>query len=284
MKNKKIIITADDYGMCDSVNKAIEECVNIGTITSYNVIFNMEETVVKPDLKNEPSVGIHWCITAGKPVSAPETIPSLVKPNGEFYSLKEFKNRFKRGAVKESEIILELKNQYNKFKSIFGEPAYWNTHQNSSILGLKIFGIFSRTAMELGIPATRNFQRVYMDKDKMSLKARTFEIAKRLFADVFFGRIIKRKFAMPSARLFTVEVTSKLNVDRLINVIKKSRYDLIEIVVHPAVSLECEYFGTIREPRLKEYEFFRDSSLIEKFRQNNIDLVGFECAEKTGDL
>ena len=25
--NRKLIVTADDYGMCDSVNEAIEECM-----------------------------------------------------------------------------------------------------------------------------------------------------------------------------------------------------------------------------------------------------------------
>lgn len=35
---KKLIITADDYGMCDSVNRAIEACAAAGVALSTNVI------------------------------------------------------------------------------------------------------------------------------------------------------------------------------------------------------------------------------------------------------
>jgi len=282
MKNKKVIITADDYGMCDFVDDAIVECVNKGTITSFNVIFNMTDNVKKPTLTKEASIGLHWCITAGKPVSDPKKIPSLVNENGEFYKIKEFKKRFVKGLIKEDDIVTELNSQYNKFCEIFGKPAYWNTHQNSAILSLRIFDLFSKTASELKIPATRNFQRVYIDINLLGLKSRFFEVGKKIFANLFFGKVVRKKFAMPSARLFTIKVTSKLDIDKLITVINNCKYDSVEVVVHPATALECEYFGTIREPRLEEYNFLKDETIIDKFKQNGIDLVGFECAKKLG--
>lgn len=282
MKNKKVIITADDYGMCDYVDDAIVECVNKGTITSFNVIFNMVNDVKKPALTKDASIGLHWCITAGKPVCAPEQIPSLVNENGEFYKIKEFKKRFAKGLIEEKEIVTELKAQYDKFYEIFGKPAYWNTHQNSAILSLKTFDLFSKTALALEIPATRNFQRVYIDINLLELKSRILEVGKKMFANLFFGKIVRKRFAMPSARLFTIKVTSKLDIDKLIKVINNCKYDSVEVVVHPATALDCEYFGTIREPRLEEYNFLKDETIIDKFKQNGIDPVGFECAKKLG--
>lgn len=35
---KYYIITADDYGMCDVVNKAIDDCMSAGLVTTTNVI------------------------------------------------------------------------------------------------------------------------------------------------------------------------------------------------------------------------------------------------------
>ncbi len=280
MNNKKVIITADDYGMCSYVDDAIVECVNKGTITSFNVIFNMAEDVKKPELTNNASIGMHWCITAGKPVTDPKQIPTLVDENGIFYPIKEFKKRFANGLIKEKDIVLELKNQYEKFCGIFGKPAYWNTHQNSAILSLKTFDIFSKTAKELGIPATRNFQRVYIDIHLLGLKSRVLEVGKSMFANFFFGKIVRKDFAMPSGRLFTINVTSKLDIDRLIKVINNCKYDTVEVVVHPATALDCDYFGTIREPRLEEYNFLKDATIIDKFKQNGIELVDFEYAKK----
>lgn len=38
----KLIITADDYGMCQSVNRAIDECIKAKVVLSTNVMTNME--------------------------------------------------------------------------------------------------------------------------------------------------------------------------------------------------------------------------------------------------
>ena len=40
-RTKELIITADDYGMCESVNAAIEACISAGTVLSTNVMTNM---------------------------------------------------------------------------------------------------------------------------------------------------------------------------------------------------------------------------------------------------
>ena len=39
---QKLIVTADDYGMCDVVDKAIDAGIENGIITTTNVMLNME--------------------------------------------------------------------------------------------------------------------------------------------------------------------------------------------------------------------------------------------------
>ena len=39
--NRRLIITADDYGMCETVNQAIEECLAVGTVRATCVMTNM---------------------------------------------------------------------------------------------------------------------------------------------------------------------------------------------------------------------------------------------------
>src|SRR5262245_21309223 len=39
--HRKLIITADDYGMCEPVNQAIEECLAVGTVRATCVMTNM---------------------------------------------------------------------------------------------------------------------------------------------------------------------------------------------------------------------------------------------------
>ena len=60
---KKLIITADDYGMCDSVNRAIEECIAKKVVLSTNVMTNMECAADAATLREKypyVSIGIHY--------------------------------------------------------------------------------------------------------------------------------------------------------------------------------------------------------------------------------
>ena len=78
---QKVIITADDYGMCDIVDKAIDAGIENGIITSTNVLLNMDSLENAKTLRKRypnVSVGIHWNVTTGKPVCDPEQVPSLV--------------------------------------------------------------------------------------------------------------------------------------------------------------------------------------------------------------
>ena len=39
--SQRLIITADDYGLCEQVNQAIEECLSAGTVRATCVMANM---------------------------------------------------------------------------------------------------------------------------------------------------------------------------------------------------------------------------------------------------
>ena len=80
---RRLIITADDYGMCGSVNDAIEECLGAGTVRATCAMVNMPLFNATASLRHKfpgCSVGIHWTLTQGKPDSdvspTPHSVPS----------------------------------------------------------------------------------------------------------------------------------------------------------------------------------------------------------------
>lgn len=48
---QRIIVTADDYGMCDSVIRAIDTCAEARVVLSTNVMANMDKAEEAFDLK-----------------------------------------------------------------------------------------------------------------------------------------------------------------------------------------------------------------------------------------
>ena len=114
---KKLIITADDYGMSRAVNDAIDAGIEAGLITSTNVMTNMPLYKEAIKLKENPniSVGLHWVLACGKPVLPREVIPTLVAENGEFFPYPEFRSRLRKKQISFDDIKKELVAQYNLY-------------------------------------------------------------------------------------------------------------------------------------------------------------------------
>lgn len=90
----RLIITADDYGMCDSVNRAIDACAEARVVLSTNVMANMDKAEEAFDLKKRfpyISVGIHYNFTVGKPLSPADQVRSLIHQDGTFLSYPEIR-------------------------------------------------------------------------------------------------------------------------------------------------------------------------------------------------
>lgn len=273
---QKVIITADDYGMCNEVDYAIDEGIKNGFITTTNVMVNMESLDNARTLRcrfPNISVGIHFNVTTGRPISKVENIPSLVDSNGFFYPINEFKKRYSKKLIKRTELTEELEAQYRLFESVCGHPDYWNTHENSS-LHTKAFNAFSEVAKRHDVVATRTFQRVYFDKKGLALKQELREFAVRNFFELWFTHI-RKDFKMPSARVVSFDKISKTEGSVLLDALKKDGRDLIEVVFHPAISDKNPLFGNISAERIKEYEFVASKQVYNKYVSENFEFVNF---------
>jgi predicted glycoside hydrolase/deacetylase ChbG (UPF0249 family) len=84
--DRRIIINADDFGLCDGVNKAVAQAHTNGVLTSATILANMPaaEDAVKiakqlPDL----GVGVHLNLSTGKALSTDKSVKLLLNKTGE---------------------------------------------------------------------------------------------------------------------------------------------------------------------------------------------------------
>lgn len=282
---KNYIITADDYGMCEVVNKAIDDCMEAGLVTTTNVIVNMEDLLPASTLRKRfpnASIGMHWNITAGKPILPKEEISTLIDENGEFYKVLVFFERFKKGLINQEHIIKELKAQYKIFYNLCGKADYWNTHQNSG-LDFKTFSIFNKIALELGIDKTRSFRRTYIKGGAYpnTLKGKIVEFAKRKVFDIWFGYIIpKTGTKVPDGRMIYFDDAEKSQDIKNIgeNTIWGKK-EIVEMVVHPAIVANYKSFGTLTDVRLAEWKMFSSPQTKEYLKEQGIEIVNFSVLD-----
>ncbi|MGB9862611.1 MAG: carbohydrate deacetylase [Candidatus Saccharicenans sp.] len=132
---KKLIINADGFGFTPGINKGIIETINNGIVTSTSCVVNFpyieEVSIIKKEYKNI-SIGIHFNLSVGKPVSPPSEVPSLINEYGEFLG-DVFARKLFLGEIRYNEIVKELEAQIKLLFDLGVMPTHWDGHQNKHL-------------------------------------------------------------------------------------------------------------------------------------------------------
>lgn len=86
---KRLIVTADDFGLTLPVNEAVEEGHRRGILTAASLMVTGEaaaDAVVRAKRQPKLGVGLHLVLVDGAPALPPERIPDLVGRDGRFPS------------------------------------------------------------------------------------------------------------------------------------------------------------------------------------------------------
>ena len=146
----KLIMRADDLGFSEAVNLGIYKAVKDGVITSVGIMTNMEQARSGYELLKDFDIalGQHTNICAGRPLTDPKLIPSLVQENGEFCSSREIRSRQVDSVVVE-EAEREIEAQYLRFKEITGrDPDYFECH---AVISKNFFTALKNVAKKYGL-------------------------------------------------------------------------------------------------------------------------------------
>jgi len=280
---KKLIITADDYGMCESVNRAIEACVAQKVVLSTNVMTNMANANDAATLKRKYpylSIGVHYNFTVGQPLSSIDQVRSLVDENGMFLPYKEIRRKCQERTYRFDEIVREMKAQYLRYREICGEPDYWNTHENVHVYP-KLYQLFRDESLGYHIMKMRSHQRIFVPaKDGKSDKDLRWMIAEPLKELMLYSWQMKSRrlgVSAPDGIMVRMNEEDKLDVDYLFGHIQWKNHDNVEMAIHPAIDGNCAFFGEITDLRVKEYKLFSSLDTVKAAKKHGIVLVGFDC-------
>ncbi|MFA5159082.1 MAG: ChbG/HpnK family deacetylase [Candidatus Omnitrophota bacterium] len=131
MKQKTLIINADDCNLTFQVSEAILKAHENGIVTSTTFLINLpaDPGVVRELLaRKKLGVGLHLNVTLGKPVAKPKLVRSLLQKDGCFKKKDQYSSK-KLPPV--SEIAEEFKAQLQKFVKVFNRlPTHVDVHHH----------------------------------------------------------------------------------------------------------------------------------------------------------
>lgn len=244
---KRLVVTADDFGLSPGVVDGIAEAHELGIVTSTSMMVNAPASdYAFQEARRLPSLatGLHFVLTFGRPVGPPEPVSRLLDEDGEFR---------KRGSgvhetARPDEVREELRAQLRAFEKGVGRPpthidSHHHVHLHTGILRVAI-----EEAGQLGIPLRSKGREV-----RERLRIERIRTCDR-FVDDFFG--------------------DDVSEERLLAILESLPDGTTELMCHPA--REDETLAAVSgyvEPRFRELEILTSPRVARALVGLGIELV-----------
>jgi chitin disaccharide deacetylase len=277
---RRLIINADDFGLCESVNKGIVEAHAKGVLTSTTIMASMPAAEQAVELaKNLPTlgVGIHLNLTAGKPLCQDNTVKLILDSQGNF-ALSPGKLAIASlitGKVRTA-IETELASQIQWLIDKGIKPTHLDSHKHIHSFP-SIFPIVCRLAKRFNIPAIRYADEpAYVSRlpwpltDRESRKraslARTMAKINRWQNPAFFK----------TDALFGINHVGKINTVFMRAVSLYNTASTAEIMTHPGYTYDLDATRTrLVKQREIELEALCSEKTNQYFKNAGIKLVNY---------
>lgn len=146
-ERKALVVNADDFGYCKCRSDGTMSCLYPnGMVTSVSVLVTLPFCPI-----DRLCVGLHFNITEGKPLCAPDEVPSLVDVNGEMRGKMGIRN----SPPEPEDVERELEAQIKEFNRRYGFlPSHIDGHQHVHVLPF-VAHVFARTLSRNKVRWTR---------------------------------------------------------------------------------------------------------------------------------
>jgi chitin disaccharide deacetylase len=135
---RSLVVVADDFGIGPETSRGILDLAAEGRLTATVLLVTSpfaEPGLAAWERAGRPiELGWHPCLTLDTPVLPPEEVPSLVRPDGTFWSLGQFLRRVLFGRIRAAHVAAELRAQFDRFRDLVGHPpTVVNAHHHVAV-------------------------------------------------------------------------------------------------------------------------------------------------------
>lgn len=171
MRERALIVTADDFGLSMEVNEAVEEAHRKGVLTCASLVVTGEaaaDAVRRAKKMPRLGVGLHLALVDAPSALKPSEIPDLLEPGADYLASTPALTGARIAMVKavREQARAEANAQFALFRKTGLEldhvDGHWHFHQHPTVLGFiiddfaKAFGVKAvRTANEPALPSWR---------------------------------------------------------------------------------------------------------------------------------
>ncbi len=244
---KKLIVTADDFGLTHSINEGILMAAREGIVTNINLIptgdvANEAIAIIKYD--KIPEIGVHLALTETRPVTSLRLITSLVDGSGAFPATRiEFLKRLLSGRIDIEHVKIELKSQMDKAAHSGARITNLSSHEHLHMIP-EIFKVITCLAKEYGVRYVR-----VLKKEAIMPPFSLNKIFRSAVVSVFrpgMEKLLKKSGLSAADNFLGFLDSGAMGEGVLLRMLGNIKEGVTELVVHPGfldpVVLHCYRF------------------------------------------
>ncbi|MFD0587082.1 polysaccharide deacetylase family protein [Paenibacillus sp. GCM10027627] len=278
-EDRLLLVNADDYGLCHSVNKGVQNLLQEEVISSATLMPPCgwsREAALWSAQNPQYDVGVHFTFTSEwdaykwGPISAGADVSSLVTEEGYFH---QGTLAFEQNATSEH-VKLELISQLDRALKLGMKPTHADNHMGS-LYGLQTGNHFMVEVMDVCAAYGLPFRLPrYVSAEHGAAPPEMQERANAIaaLADskgvVILDYLVSYPFQLQAGETFD---SLKSDVQSLLRSLKAG---VTELFIHPALLTdELKAFHFEPEKRAMELELFRDADVRQTLEDEGIKLI-----------
>jgi hopanoid biosynthesis associated protein HpnK len=234
---KFLIVTADDFGLHEAVNEAVEQASRAGVLTAASLMVGapgaadaIRRARGLPNLR----VGLHLVLADGRATLAPDLIPELADESGRMNS-RMFVNgvRFFASPKVRRQLEAEIRAQFAAFARTGLALDHVNVHKHFH-LHPTLLEMLLKIGRDFGVPAVR-----VPDEPLWFARSGNWLAGVQTALLAPWVLLMKRRLLraqMPhNDRLFGVAASGRMDEGKLLTILARLPPGVTEIYLHPAV-------------------------------------------------
>lgn len=282
---KWLVVTADDFGLSEPVNEAVELAHREGILSAASLMAGapaFNDAVARARRLPSLGVGLHVTLTDGRPVLPPKRVPGLVGADGRFrtnpaaFGVALYFSPELRRQVRD-----EIAAQFVRFASAGLSLDHVNAHQHFHLHPVVAEAIADFAASH-GAPPVRVPEEPFRNSYAAGGDRPVGRAMSRLFFAPQTHRLRQRFAAVGLAtndQVFGLVDSGAMTERRLLGILDHVPEGVTEIYCHPATrrwtgpdSLPPDY-----EPE-QELAALTSAAVLAKVRERGLELLPFRAA------
>lgn len=239
---KRLVVTADDFGAAVEVNEAVEQAHQQGILSAASLMVTgpaVDDAIERARKMPRLGVGLHIVLVEGRPALPPEQLPALVDKHGQFRSdmvrlgIEIFASRAAR-----QQVAAEIEAQFAAFASTGLALDHVNAHKH-----FHLHPTIAATILKIGRQYGMKSLRTPIEPQ--ALLHLVDGTPRSLRIEKLWARLVRRRMRAAGIstndQVFGLAWSGAMTANRVQAIIDYLPDGLTELYMHPATA---SYFGS----------------------------------------